>query len=236
MEFIYPQRHGSELNRDNLLKVTVSHFIKGVEHKLSYQRGFVQRVNYELLLADIAYQLGFKGAFYMMDPPYVKNELGGIDYFKQHQAKDFLVLYQDGEFMFSLCLTSCDLAIVGIKPKNFASSVNAIRQNYYPIFEPDFEPILYKRHITKTELEAMKFSLENDVKGYADKQDGNHYRQQWALDNLKVAEQLKEYIGQTLLISLNRDYGDGTLELMGTDLWEHISDDEWFLDMCMYID
>jgi hypothetical protein len=232
MDFIYPDKTERELNSDTLIDITVSHFIKGVEHKLSYQRGFVQRVNYELLLADIAYQLGFKGAFYMMDPPYVKQELGGVDYFKAQTEKDFLVLYQDGQFEFCLCLEDCDLPVVGVEPKSVVKLVNNIRNAYYPIFDPDFEPILYKRHITRTQLAKMKGALESDLESYAD----DHYRYQWALDNLKVVEQLEEYVGQTVLISLNRDYDDGTLEIMGTDSFDDISEDEWFLDMCMYID
>ena len=235
MEFIYPDKTKKDLDSDTLIDITVSHFIKGVEHKLSYQRGFVQRVNYELLLADIAYQLGFKGAFYMLDPPYIKNELGGVAYFKAQTEKDFLVLYQDGKFEFCMCLESCDLPIIGTKPKDIANIVSDIRKNYYPIHEPDFEPILYKRHITQTHIENIKYNLEQYVERYADKQHGRHYRQQWALDNLNVVKQLEEYVDQTVLISLNRDYDDGTLEIMSIDSFDDVSDDEWFLDMCMYI-
>jgi len=70
----------------------------------------------------------------MLDPPYIKNELGGVDYFNQHKKKDFLVLYQDGKFEFSMCLENCDLPIVGVKPKKFANIVKDIRKNHYPAF------------------------------------------------------------------------------------------------------
>jgi len=82
----------------------------------------------------------------------------------------------------------------------------------------------------------MKASLKGYLETYADEQHSSHYRQQWALANLKVVEQLNDYIGQTILISLNRDYEDGTLEIMFSEYFEDINDDEWFLDMCMYIE
>lgn len=63
IDFIYPEQNEREKIENDLINVTVSYFKKGVEHTLSYENAFLQRVNYDSLLADIAYQLGMKGAF-----------------------------------------------------------------------------------------------------------------------------------------------------------------------------
>lgn len=168
-----------------------------------------------------------------MEPPYVINELNGLSYFCEHKDKDFLVLYANKEFEFCLCMERCELPIVGVEPIKIGDTLSEIREYRYPnIFLKGkiYESILYKRHINEEQLYGIRSCLEQDRKSYADEQDPSYYRYQWALDNLKVVEQLKQYVGQTVLISLNRAY-----DLMGMDHWEDISDDEYYFDMCLLV-
>jgi hypothetical protein len=210
---------------------TVSLFEKGIETKLSLNKSQIYAANNELLILDFAYELGYRGCFPAIDPHYIKDELGGLQYFKECKQQDFLVMYQNSEFIFAMGLDESVLPVVGAEVQSFENNVDYIRRNGYPPFDDKLTPMLYKRFITQVDLKEMKESLEYSVNAYKDPTHSSHYRHQWALNNLTVVEQLIPYIGQTVLVSIDTCYSDGSLRLMGIDSWDGLNDEEYLLDL-----
>ncbi len=168
---------------------------------------FRRMCNYSMLLARVALDAAFT-------PPFrINTDPGTLSEQPSFKTGTFITLSNEDRCLSALELNELDsqLPVIGLKTQ-LVDKLTQAAEKLYPI-DPDFESIGYKVKVTKGCIERSLKYLKETLNSYAIS-DPNSYRYDWASRNISIFEELKDFIGQTVFVSIDRCWDDGTFELL----------------------